>query len=289
MYFFYVDETGNRNPKVEIVRQGGRTIPNDWLYVLTAVSLFEHRWHGFDKTLSRRKRELIERIYKDTGRQLDLADCELKSNWVRIPKERARRPFLASLSEVELKDLVDLFYRQLSHHPMFIFSVVVDKRHLFDYMTEERLHRKGWELLLERVEYFMRSEHDRHQAVMVADDVSPQMNRSLAMKHAFFQDRGTSAGLWLRHISEMPLFVRSELSNGVQLADMVSYNIYRAFRSADASYPYFARLLPCFWSCGTTSPEEIEGLKIFPDDSPLHELRKALGKQKAQNQKALGS
>jgi len=59
----------------------------------------------------------------------------------------------------------------------------VDKRHLFDYMTEERLHRKGWELLLERVEYFMRSEHDRHQAVMVADDVSPQMNRSLAMKH----------------------------------------------------------------------------------------------------------
>jgi len=87
----------------------------------------------------------------------------------------------------------------------------------------------------------------------------------------------------------MPLFVRSELSNGVQLADMVSYNIYRAFRSADVSYPHFSRLLPCFWSCGTTSPEEIEGLKIFPDDSPLHELRKALGKQKAQNQKALGS
>jgi hypothetical protein len=74
---------------------------------------------------------------------------------------------------------------------MFVFSVVVDKRHLFDYMTEERLHRKAWELLLERVEYFMRSEHDRHQAVLVVDDASPQMNRSLAMKHAFFQDRGT--------------------------------------------------------------------------------------------------
>ena len=95
--------------------------------------------------------------------------------------------------------------------------------------------------------------------------------------------------LWLKHISEMPLFVRSELSNGVQLADMVAYNIYRAFRSGDVSYRYFVRLLPCFWSCATTPPEEIEGLKFFPDDSPLHELRKALGRQRAQNQKVLGS
>lgn len=77
MYFFYVDEAGNRNPKVEIVREGGRTVRNDWLYALTALSLFEHCWHGFDKKLSRRKRELIDRISRDTGRRFDLADCEL--------------------------------------------------------------------------------------------------------------------------------------------------------------------------------------------------------------------
>ena len=283
MYFFYADEAGNRNPRVEIVREGGKTVWNDWLYVLTAVSLFEHRWHGFDKTLSRRKRELIERIYRDTGRRLDLADCELKSNWVRIPKERARHPFLANLTSAELTDLVELFYRQLTYHPMFVFSVVIDKHHLHDYMTEERLHRKAWELLLERAEYFMRTEHDRHQAVIVVDDASPQLNRSLAMKHAYFQDQGTSAGLWLQHISEMPLFVRSELSNGVQLADLVSYNIYRAFWTGDLTYPFFARLVPCFWSRGSTPVEEIGGLKVFPDESPLQELRKTLGKQRAQN------
>ncbi|MFB3816423.1 MAG: DUF3800 domain-containing protein [Candidatus Methylomirabilales bacterium] len=49
----------------------------------------------------------------------------------------------------------------------------------------------------------------------------------MAMKHAFFQDTGTSSGLWLKHISEMPLFVRSELSNGIQLADLVSYNVWK--------------------------------------------------------------
>ncbi len=129
----------------------------------------------------------------------------------------------------------------------------------------------------------MRTEHDRHQAVMVVDDASPQLNRSLAMKHAYFQDQGTSAGLWLQHISEMPLFVRSELSNGVQLADLVSYNIYRAFRAGELTYPFFARLVPCFWSRGTTPVEEIEGLKVFPDESPLQELRRTLGRQRAQN------
>ena len=27
MYFFYVDETGNRNPRVEIMREGGERSP----------------------------------------------------------------------------------------------------------------------------------------------------------------------------------------------------------------------------------------------------------------------
>jgi hypothetical protein len=284
MYFFYVDETGNRNPRVEIVRPDGRMVQNDWLYVLTAVSLFEHRWHQFEMTLRKRKVELMQRIFRDTGIRLDLADCELKSNWLRIPKERARRPFLANLTGAELTDLVALYYRQLGYQPMFIFSVVVDKRLLFDYMTEEKLFRKAWELLLERVEYFMRTEHDRHQAVLVVDDTGPQMNRSLAMKHAYFQDQGTSSGLLLRHISEMPLFVRSELSNGVQLADMVSYNLYRAFRSGDLDYSFFAQMVPSIWSCGTTPAEQIEGLKVFPDASQLQVLRETLGRRRAQNQ-----
>jgi len=62
MFLFYADETGNRDPRLEIPQKNGTTKPGDWLYVLTAVSLFEKRWHGFEKTINRRKVELIQRI-----------------------------------------------------------------------------------------------------------------------------------------------------------------------------------------------------------------------------------
>ena len=176
MFLFYADETGNRDPRLEIPQKNGTIKPGDWLYVLTAVSLFEHRWHGFEKTINRRKGELTQRILRDRQVRLELADCEVKSNWVRIPKERRRHPFLGNLTSGELTDLIELYYRQLEHHRMHIVSVLVDKRHLPDYMDQEKLHRKSWELLLEQVEKLMRAKYGRHQAIMVNDDVSLQAN-----------------------------------------------------------------------------------------------------------------
>jgi hypothetical protein len=64
----------------------------------------------------------------------------------------------------------------------------------------------------------------------------------------------------------MPLFVRSELSNGVQLADLTSYNVYRAFKARDFSYDWFRRVTPYLWQSADTA---IGGLKVFPPESPL--------------------
>ncbi len=88
MILFYVDETGNRAP----VRAGRPEGDQQWLYVLTAVSLYEHRWHGFEKTISRTKRRLLQQINDRRGVLLDLAGCEVKSNWVRVDTERKKAP-----------------------------------------------------------------------------------------------------------------------------------------------------------------------------------------------------
>ncbi|NLT75246.1 MAG: DUF3800 domain-containing protein [Planctomycetes bacterium] len=286
MFLFYADETGNRDPRLEIPQKNGTIKPGDWLYVLTAVSLFEHRWHGFEKTINRRKGELTQRILRDRQVRLELADCEVKSNWVRILKERRRHPFLGNLTSGELTDLIELYYRQLEHHRMHIVSVLVDKRHLPDYMDQEKLHRKSWELLLEQVEKLMRAKYGRHQAIMVNDDVSLQANRSLAMKHAWLLDQGTTRDTWLRHICEMPMFVRSELSNGVQLADLCSYNIYRAFRYGDLSYPFFNRIKPYIWSQSEPVKRPFSGLYVFPGGSPLRGLLDAFEKERASTENA---
>jgi len=283
MYFFYVDESGSLDPTVTGERADGTTFVKDHLYVLAAVSLYERRWHGFEKTLNRRKRELCD-IHRHTNPatpMLELADCEIKSTWIRIPKERGQRAFLANLTDDALTELVELFYRQLDHHNMTIFAVVVDKRHLRDYMDAGRMHRKAWELLLELIQKFLATEHPKHQGVLITDDISRERNRSLAMKHAYLQSEGTSKGTWLTHIAEMPLFVRSELSNGVQLADLVAYNLYRCFRDESTAYPFFARIAPYLWASRSTPESFLDGLWVFPAESPLRQLREMLAKERA--------
>jgi len=284
MYFFYIDESGNRDPKVEKVRPDGTRIPKDWLYVLTGICLFERRWHGFEKTLNRHKARLKDQIYRTHGVRLDLADCEVKSVWLRNRFQRAKHPFLSRLTGAEINALMECCYGQLAYHHMRVFAVIVDKRHLLGYMDAEKLHRKSWELLAESVERFMRTMHPKHQAVMVTDDVSLQMNRSLAMKHAYLQDQGTASSLLLTHICEMPLFVRSELSNGVQLADLCAYNIYRAFRDGNLRYPFFERITGQVWSKAEPlrfPGPPFSGLTVFPDRSPLMQLAEEFEKGRA--------
>lgn len=289
MYFFYIDETGNLDPRSEITREDGSTITGDPIFVLTAVSLFEHQWHGFAKTIDRFKLLLARRVCERKGIRLDLADCEIKSNWLRQPKARAAHPFLSGLTDQEIQQLIGLFYRQLEHHNMHIFSVVIDKRHLHDYFDQEKLQRKAWELLLEQIEQFMRAKHSRHQALMVNDDVSVQANKRLAMKHSYMLHQGTRSNMWLKHVCEMPMFVRSELSNGIQLADLCSYNIYRAFKNGDMSYRYFDEIVSFIWSRSEPITRPFSGIRIFPDDSPLNRLVDELEMKRACTDEGAGS
>jgi hypothetical protein len=105
---------------------------------------------------------------------------------------------------------------------------------------------------------------------MVADDMSKQQNCSLAMKHARFLERATSARRRLHHIVEMPLFVRSELSEGVQLADLCGYSTYRAFRDGDLGYRFFQPVYERLYRSRPDGP--LDGLKVFPTESPLRDL-----------------
>ena len=102
------------------------------------------------------------------------------------------------------------------------------------------------------------------------------MNRQLAMKHAYIMQAGTAINVHLNHICEMPLFVPSELCNGVQLTDLCSYNIYRVFMDEKLDYPFFRRIVPHIWSLGNRIRSDrcrpFTGLYVFPAESPLKAL-----------------
>ena len=69
---------------------------------------------------------------------------------------------------------------------------------------------------------------------------------------------------------EYPFFTRSELSNGVQLADLLAYSVYRAFKDENVGYPYFERVLGNFYR--RRQGTALDGLEVWPDRSPLSTL-----------------
>lgn len=269
MYFFYIDESGTRDPEVIGKKSDGTTFAKEHLYVLTAVSLYEKRWHEFDRAIANLKLELSDHLRRTKSLKFDLADCEVKSTWLRLPGLRKKEsPFLDALQPGDLTRLSQLYYAQLPLHHMRIFSVVVDKRKLRDHVDEHILHRKSYELLLERIENYLCEFHPKHQAVIVMDDTDKTINRGVAMKHAYFQREG-NLNVDFRHIVEYPFFADSKLSNGIQLADLCGYNVYRAFRDSRFEYPFFQNLLPQFYISQQTAEEKLDGLKVFPDDSDM--------------------
>lgn len=270
MYFFYMDESGTRGPAKTEIGADGSLVDSDHIYVLLAAGLWEGRWSRLDRSVNNLKLELSDRLYRIQGTRLTLADCEVKSATLRNPKERqARSPqFLGKLPADDLTRLAELFMTQIREQNIVLFAVVVDKRKLRSFMTAELLHKKAYELLLERIEHCLAEYHDKHNGIIVMDDTQKQLNQALAMKHAYFQREG-NRNLRFKHIIESPFFTDSRLSNGVQLADICAYNVYRAFRGQDFAYPWFSEMLPAFYHSARTAPDKLDGLKVFPDDSDL--------------------
>ncbi len=100
--------------------------------------------------------------------------------------------------------LVDAYYGQLDTRKAVVLASVIDKRELYADTTHEIMHRWAYELLLERIEHFMRQYHDRHQALVVMDDTNIQLNRFIAMEHAALLRRG-NPNMLFPHIVEYPL------------------------------------------------------------------------------------
>ena len=265
MYFFYFDESGSRDPSA-----GTAEKPKDHLYVLLAVGMYEGQWRPFETEISGLKLELADGLTREGKGGFELADCEVKSNWVRIPGEREKRSrFLHGLAAADLTRLTDAYFDQVARRHTVIMASVIDKRFLHDGTTHESLHMTAYEFLLERIQHYMRQYHPKHRALIVMDDTSRQLNRAVAMKHAAFQRAG-NRNMTFPAIVEYPFFTRSELSNGVQLADLLAYSVYRAFKAEDLGYPYFERVLGNFYR--RRQGTALDGMKVWPDRSPLSAL-----------------
>jgi hypothetical protein len=276
VYLFYVDESGNRG-----VRPQGSIQPyvaEHRFYVLLACGILEHYWFKFEQHVNSIRRRILARVNAELGLRhsssLGLHDAEVKSQYLRNGLARNQSTFWREVSKSEIEEISGSIFSALEYYHVDICAVVIDKEYLLPDFDSNKLHRKSYELLLERVQSLMFERYRKHKALLIVDEVNKGENLSLIQKHDFFVNEGrTSSGCRLDKIVQSPLFIGSHLAVGIQVADVCAYNVFRAFTKNDLPYAYFQQLLPFFYDRPGATPDKIYGLKVFPPESPMTRLK----------------
>lgn len=271
MYFFYTKETGTSDPEVIANKRGKSSSENskDHLFVLTAMGMHEFHWKTFEIEISKMKFQQMSSLYKNKGISFKLADCEVKSTWMRIPQERAKKsPYLDALSVDARTELAEAYYKEFERERMTLFSVVIDKRKLKGRLMQQALLQQAYTALLDLLEAYMAEYNDKHQGMVVMEDGARMLHEAAIEQQTHYKTRIQFFQNY-KHIVEYPMVVDNRVSSALQLVDLCGYNVYRAFREEDFEYDFFMRILPYYYNSAQGTPTTLDGLKVLPEDSDL--------------------
>ncbi|MDD3435669.1 MAG: DUF3800 domain-containing protein [Candidatus Gastranaerophilales bacterium] len=228
MFLFYIDDSGqiDYNPNASEY------------FVYNALGFNSHDWNKINQQVV----ELKQNIFKTPNAEL----LELKSNWIRIPKEREKRWYLKKLSETELKQLTDRLLDIIIQNNIILIAVVINKNNMLKKYGQNAYPPNiyAMELLLERISLFMHRKYKDKQAIIIADRCSNNIEDLLNKNHV--EHRGKLGGYTWKNLSiviENLLFVDSKYSNFIQLTDICAYNVFRAFKDRNPNYEFFQRIL----------------------------------------------
>jgi hypothetical protein len=186
-------------------------------------------------------------------------DVELKSNWLRIGRERERRylrPY--SLTDAQLNGFVDELYCWMARCPVQYVAAAIDKVQMkAKYVTPWHPSSTGYQFLLQRYQkHLLRVNGFGHVTMDDMDGASPAHNQwrdLLRNQHARLKKDGCSlTKLRFDNVAQTLRFGDSKKFHLLQIADLVAYNVLRQFRDhgenwddpAKGDLPMYARLKP---------------------------------------------
>jgi hypothetical protein len=179
---------------------------------------------------------LSERINDLKRKSFGTDGVEIKSNWLRIPKEKQARylePYC--IDDQQLTDFTTAYYDLIGQADLRLFAVAVDKVHVAEeYASPYYAPALAYELLLQRVVQEVRLPKRFRVHVDAMTGATPrgrQYQANLRAHHARLQKHGSSLQKGLDFSSLLPgvRFLDSAHSNLIQMADVVAYNVFRQF------------------------------------------------------------
>ena len=180
---------------------------------------------------------------------------ELKSNWLRIPKERTGRylkPF--NVEDSALTAFVDRVYEIVCDADLQLIAAVVDKLQM-----QQQYGPRAWyspavayELIMQRVQAELAPAGSVSVTIDSMSGATPKKNQYsdlLARQHEQMKRNGSRlvGGVNFTVLDGRLRFVNSAESDLVQVADLVAYNVYRQFVDHGEDWERFgASTLPTY-------------------------------------------
>lgn len=249
-YYLYIDESGTKEYAPDASKYG-KGISRYFVF------------GGLLLTLDAAS-QLSAKIIKLKLEYFGIEEVEIKSNWLRIPKDRqARYLDKYGITDDGLYQFVESYYGVILSSELQFIASVVDKQQVQELYVNRAYYAPAiaYDILLQRAENELRGLHTLSVAIDDMSGATPKGNQykdNLLRQHERLKKSGSS----LKKEFKFPSlcgrlrFVNSASSHLIQVADLASYNVYRQFRdqghlwekeaSELVTYEHFDRIAPKF-------------------------------------------
>ncbi len=214
MYFAYIDESGNPDPKDK----------DNKIYVLAAVVMQEKGLNSLNTMSIKKKQEIWHLLKGKKDSDKPPAKFEIHMDYI-----NGRRGLYKRLKNDNEKwlEVLKKIYSLVSDLFIKIMTVIIVKEDFYISYPNGDPSKWAFELLVERINRYVERDSEGEFALLVMDSVDPEADNAKRDQILEFMDRGTGHG-WEEYperIINFPFIVSSELHNGVQIADAVVYLI----------------------------------------------------------------
>ena len=244
-WFLFIDESGHDRSASPYEVLAGVAIEDRALREVIG-RLHEAEIRSFGRRYSDGRRELKGKVllkkkvyrHRDLDTELDVADIPTLARAALDQGAGADARMLKALAMAKLDYVASVFEICAQLNCRAFASIVETNAH----PTSGGGLRKDYAYLFERFFYFLEDNATREQGIVVFDELEKSKSHLLIdQMHRYFADTAVGQHRASRIIPE-PFFVHSELTTGVQIADLIAYVISWGFRMPRMTKPARAEL-----------------------------------------------
>jgi hypothetical protein len=211
MYLLYLDESGSVTSR------------DEKYFVLAGIAVFERQAYWLQNSLER----LASTLGHPTPETLEIHGSVIHSGrswWRKIPRETRRAVIVDGLKSAQ----------ELAHYQWRLFGVVVDK----NAVSPEDPVEYAFEQVSSRFDQFLRRlylQGDPQRGLIVLDQSKSDQETRLQSLATGFRTLGNRWGT-MNNLADVPFFVDSKATRGIQYADLVAYAISRKYERDDDEF-----------------------------------------------------